>query len=73
MHHQQLRIFSGSSNPKLAADIAERLGVELGQIKLTRFMSGEIYVHYEESIRNCDVFWCNPFPIPLMRCSWNCS
>lgn len=65
MHHQQLRIFSGSSNPKLAADIAERLGVELGQIKLTRFMSGEIYVHYEESIRNCDVFLVQSLSHPI--------
>lgn len=54
--------FSGSSNPKLAADIAGRLGVELGRIKLTRFKSGEIYVHYEESIRNCDVFGAITLP-----------
>lgn len=65
MEHHQLRIFSGSSNPKLAADIAARLGVELGQIKLTRFMSGEIYVHYEESIRNCDVFLVQSLSHPI--------
>lgn len=64
MHHQ-LRIFSGSSNPKLAADIAERLGAPLGQIKLTRFKSGEIYVHYEESIRNCDVFLVQSLAHPI--------
>lgn len=60
-----LRIFSGSSNPKLAADIAQRLGVELGPIKLTRFVSGEIYVHYEESIRNCDVFLVQSLSHPI--------
>ncbi|KAA9002357.1 ribose-phosphate pyrophosphokinase [Paenibacillus spiritus] len=60
-----LRIFSGSSNPKLAADIAQRLGVELGPIKLTRFLSGEIYVHYEESIRNCDVFLVQSLSHPI--------
>ncbi|QQZ62740.1 ribose-phosphate pyrophosphokinase [Paenibacillus sonchi] len=65
MHHHQLRIFSGSSNPKLAADIAERLGAPLGQIKLTRFKSGEIYVHYEESIRNCDVFLVQSLAHPI--------
>lgn len=65
MHHHQLRIFSGSSNPKLAGEIAERLGVELGQIKLTRFKSGEIYVHYEESIRNCDVFLVQSLSHPI--------
>ncbi|WP_379128605.1 ribose-phosphate diphosphokinase [Paenibacillus sp. sgz500958] len=65
MQHHPLRIFSGSSNPKLAADIASRLGVELGQIKLTRFKSGEIYVHYEESIRNCDVFLLQSLSHPI--------
>lgn len=53
---RSLRIFSGSSNPTLASKMCEQLGVELGKIKLSRFKSGEIYVHYEESIRNADVF-----------------
>lgn len=65
MQHHSLRIFSGSSNPKLAADVAARLGVELGKIKLTRFKSGEIYVHYEESIRNCDVFLLQSLSHPI--------
>ncbi|AIQ10734.1 ribose-phosphate diphosphokinase [Paenibacillus durus] len=65
MQHHTLRIFSGSSNPKLAADIASRLGAELGKIKLTRFKSGEIYVHYEESIRNCDVFLVQSLSHPI--------
>ncbi|MDT3427336.1 ribose-phosphate pyrophosphokinase [Paenibacillus forsythiae] len=65
MQHHSLRIFSGSSNPKLAADIASRLGVELGKIKLTRFKSGEIYVHYEETIRNCDVFLLQSLSHPI--------
>ncbi|NGM85336.1 ribose-phosphate pyrophosphokinase [Paenibacillus sp. 7124] len=63
--HHSLRIFSGSSNPKLAANIAARLGVELGKIKLTRFKSGEIYVHYEESIRNSDVFLVQSLSHPI--------
>ncbi|MBY9078968.1 ribose-phosphate pyrophosphokinase [Paenibacillus sp. HN-1] len=65
MQHHSLRIFSGSSNPKLASDVAARLGVELGRIKLTRFKSGEIYVHYEESIRNCDVFLLQSLSHPI--------
>ncbi|MDO7908510.1 ribose-phosphate pyrophosphokinase [Paenibacillus sp. JX-17] len=60
-----LRIFSGSSNPQLAAQIAEKLGVQLGPIKLSRFESGEIYVHYEESIRNCDVFIVQSLSHPI--------
>ncbi|UMV48988.1 ribose-phosphate pyrophosphokinase [Paenibacillus macerans] len=61
----KMRIFSGSSNPKLVADICGRLGVEPGKIKLSRFKSGEIYVHYEESIRNSDVFLVQALSHPI--------
>lgn len=61
----KLRIFAGSSNPKLASLISEQLGVELGEITLSRFKSGEIYVHYEESIRNCDVFIVQSLSHPI--------
>jgi ribose-phosphate pyrophosphokinase len=64
MQHK-MRIFSGSSNPKLAQSICAKLGVELGSIKLSRFQSGEIYVHYEESIRNCDVFLVQSLSHPI--------
>jgi ribose-phosphate pyrophosphokinase len=63
--HQSLRIFSGSSNPMLARKMCDKLGVELGKIKLSRFKSGEIYVHYEESIRNCDVFLVQSLAHPV--------
>ncbi len=61
----KLRIFSGSSNPHLAANIAEHLGLPLGKIKLSRFKSGEVYVHYEETIRNCDVFIVQSLSHPI--------
>ncbi|QAY67328.1 ribose-phosphate diphosphokinase [Paenibacillus protaetiae] len=65
MLSDNLRIFSGSSNPVLAQDICRELGVSLGSIKMSRFKSGEIYVHYEESIRNCDVFLVQSFSHPI--------
>jgi len=61
----KLRIFSGSSNPLLAGKIADNLGVPLGKIKLSRFKSGEVYVHYEETIRNCDVFLVQSLSHPI--------
>ncbi len=61
----ELRIFSGSSNPNLAQKICEQLGQPLGKIKLSRFKSGEIYCHYQESIRNCDVFLVQSFSNPI--------
>ncbi|ANY66332.1 ribose-phosphate pyrophosphokinase [Paenibacillus algorifonticola] len=65
MLSDKLRIFSGSSNPELAQKIASDLGLTLGAIKMSRFKSGEIYVHYEETIRNCDVFLVQSFSHPI--------
>jgi ribose-phosphate pyrophosphokinase len=65
MHSDKVKIFSGSSNPQLAERICRELGVPLGNIKLSRFKSGEIYCLYEESIRNCDVFLVQTFAHPI--------
>src|SRR5665647_478887 len=65
MFNDQLKIFSGSSNPKLAASICKELDVPLGKIKLSRFNCGEIYCLYEETIRNCDVFIVQTFSHPI--------
>jgi len=51
-----VKIFTGTSNPRLAEQICAHLGMELGRVKISRFKSGEIYVNYEETLRNCDVF-----------------
>lgn len=64
MQHK-VRIFSGSSNPLLAQSICESLGAELGDVTISRFKNGEIYVNYEESIRNCDVFLVQSFSHPI--------
>ncbi|MEF3304323.1 ribose-phosphate diphosphokinase [Paenibacillus sp. GYB003] len=65
MYKDNCKVFSGSSNPKLAERICVELGIPLGQIKLSRFKSGEIYCVYEESIRNCDVFLVQTFSHPI--------
>lgn len=65
MPSDKLRLFSGSSNPKLTAKICNVLGIKQGNVKLSRFKSGEIYVHYEETIRNCDVFIVQSFSHPI--------
>jgi ribose-phosphate pyrophosphokinase len=53
---KRLMVFSGSSHPALATDIAEKLGVELGEITLETFANDETYCRYDESIRGADVF-----------------
>ncbi len=65
MFSDRLKIFSGSSNPGLAEQICQVLGQPLGKVKLSRFKSGEIYVSYEESVRNCDVFLVQSFSHPV--------
>src|SRR5437763_17171026 len=53
---KRLMVFSGSSHPALAAAIAEKLGVELGEVELETFPNGETYCRYCESIRGADLF-----------------
>ncbi len=52
----RISIFSGRSNPALARSISRAAGKELGQVEIKNFSDGEIYVHFEESIRGCDLF-----------------
>lgn len=54
---KRLRIYSGTSNPKLAADIAKILGVEVDGLVLEQFANGEIYARFDETVRGCDVFF----------------
>ncbi len=51
-----ITIVSGRSNPNLAQAIARIYGKPLGQVEIKNFSDGEIYVHYEESIRGSDLF-----------------
>ena len=55
-NHFPISIFAGRSNPALARSIAHAYGQELGKVEIKNFSDGEMYVHYEESIRGCDVF-----------------
>jgi len=53
---QPVAIFGGRSNPALAQKIAEAYGTTLGDLTIRDFSDGEIYVHFEESIRGADLF-----------------
>ncbi len=59
-----LKIFSGSANPELAAKIAAELGMELGSVTIERFKDGEIWVKFNENIRGADVFIVQPTNSP---------
>ena len=54
--NNNLKIFSGRSNPTLAEKIVESLGIELGQLTIKNFADGELWIKFEENIRGTDVF-----------------
>jgi len=51
-----MQLISGRAHPKLAAEIAEALGIGLSKVKLDNFENGEIRVRFQESLRGDDVF-----------------
>ena len=65
MDHGQLRLFAGSANPALAAQIAAELGSELGDMEVGRFADGEVHVKINESVRGDDVFVIQPTCPPV--------
>lgn len=63
--NSRLRLFSGSSNPLLAKEVARYLGIDLGPMVRKRFADGELYVQIQESIRGCDVYLIQPTCHPV--------
>jgi len=59
-----LRLFSGTSNPQLAEQIANNLHTKLGNIFHHKFPSGESYCQFKENIRGCDVFLIQSITAP---------
>jgi ribose-phosphate pyrophosphokinase len=52
----EFKLFSGSSNPPLAEQIARNLNKEVSHCTLRRFSDGEIFFQIDENIRGTDVF-----------------
>jgi ribose-phosphate pyrophosphokinase len=66
-----LKVFSGSAHPSLTQEIAEFLGIPVGQARLRRFPDSEVSFQIDENIRGADVFivqpTCNPVDQHLME------
>jgi ribose-phosphate pyrophosphokinase len=71
MSFENLMIFTGNANPKLADAVARHLGIPLGRATVGRFSDGEIMVEILENVRGKDVFvlqsTCNPSNDNLME------
>ncbi len=59
-----IKVFSGSSNPKLAGAVCKYLGIPVGGSKIDRFSDGEKFIKLEDDVRGRDCFViqsnCNP-------------
>lgn len=51
-----IRLFSGSGSRRLAGNIAEHLGIEVGRSEAIRFSEGNIFVRIQENVRGHDAY-----------------
>lgn len=60
-----VKIFTGTSNPQLAEEVCQLLGLTLGDATISRFKSGEVHVNIKESVRGADVYVIQSFCHPV--------
>ena len=59
-----LKIFSGNANPKLAQAVAKHLKIPVGAADVGRFPDGEIQIQIMENVRGADCFVIQPTSEP---------
>ena len=62
---KKIKLFTLSSNRELAQEIAESIGVELGDCEVKRFADGEVNVQIKETVRGHHVFVVQPTTSPV--------
>ncbi|MDQ3991231.1 MAG: ribose-phosphate diphosphokinase [Actinomycetota bacterium] len=63
-------VFSGTTHPALAGEIARHLEVGVTDATISRFSSGEIYVRFPESVRGSDAFVIQTHADPVNESIW---
>jgi ribose-phosphate pyrophosphokinase len=56
MAFDNLMVFTGTANPRLAQKVAKHLNVQLGKATVSKFSDGEVMVELLENVRGKDVF-----------------
>ncbi|MEJ7670742.1 MAG: ribose-phosphate pyrophosphokinase [Casimicrobiaceae bacterium] len=56
MAFEQMRIFTGNANPKLAEAVCRHLNISLGRCNVGRFSDGEVMVELMENVRGREAF-----------------
>ena len=71
MSIDNLMVFTGNANPRLAGDVVRHLNIHLGRATVSRFSDGEVMVEILENVRGKDVFvlqsTCQPTNDTLME------
>lgn len=57
-------MLAGTANRPLAEEIAEHMGLPLGDVTIQRFADGEIFVRIDQNARGRDVYIIQPTPPP---------
>ncbi len=61
----EMKLFAGSAHPELTQEIADFLGIPMGQARLSRFADTEVSFQIDENIRGTDVFVVQPTCTPV--------
>jgi len=56
MAFDNLMLFTGNANPRLAQQVAKQLNIQLGRATVSQFSDGEVMVELLENVRGKDVF-----------------
>jgi ribose-phosphate pyrophosphokinase len=68
---KRMQIFTGRGYPELAREVADHLGMRLGDVDIHEFANGELYVRFRENVRGSDVFLiqshCRPVNTNVME------
>lgn len=62
---KDIRLFTGTANRPLAQEVADTMGIPLGDATVTTFSDGETQVRINENIRGSDVFVLQPTCTPV--------
>lgn len=70
-HGKNIKIFTGNSYPSLAEEIADIIGVQVGDSRVGKFSNGETAVDINETVRGTDLFLiqtlCEPVNDSIME------
>lgn len=61
----ELKVFTGNAHPALAKEIADYLGIPLGQADVMQFANENTFVRILENVRERDIFIVQPISSPV--------